>query len=80
MNKNESLTETRDADYETLLEGLGDDPTDKQIVQSLVEQADWTDDGARTILKLAQDYGTFVLRNALALAEAMDIEDGHAGL
>lgn len=80
MHENELLTDTLDDEYEVLLEQLGEHPTDEQIVCSLVEQADWTDAGARTVLMLARAYGTFVLRNALALAEAMDLEDGESEL
>ncbi len=46
----------------------------------LIEEAAWTDRGAHVVLQLAKYYGTSILRNALALAEAMDIEDGEAGL
>jgi len=31
------------------------------------------------LVTLAQDYGAFMLRNALALAEALEIEDGALG-
>jgi uncharacterized protein (DUF2384 family) len=77
---NELLTDTLLGEYETLIADLVTNPTDEQIVQALVEQADWTDRGAHTILKLAQEYGSAILRNALALANAMDIEDGESGM
>ena len=44
------------------------------------ERGDWTEQGAREVLQLARRYGTSVLRNALALAAAMKIEDGNVGL
>jgi hypothetical protein len=66
-------------EYEALLSELPENPTDKQIITSLVANADWTPEGARAVLMLAQTYGSFVLRNALALAKAMRIEDGEAG-
>lgn len=40
----------------------------------------WTAQGARKVLQLARRYGTSILRSALALAAAMQIEDGNAGL
>jgi hypothetical protein len=40
---------------------------------------DWTEHGARAIVSLASQYGAFMLRNALALAVALDKEDGDLG-
>lgn len=76
----ELLTDTLLAEYETLIADLGAAATDEQIVHALVEQADWSERGAREIVKLARDYGRFVLNNALALADALGIEDGGAGM
>ena len=45
----------------------------------LVEQGDWTPKGADALLRLATAYGTFMLRNALALAAACGVEDGASG-
>jgi len=39
-------------------------------------RADWTEAGARTLTQLVDDYGIFMLRNAPALAEAIEKEDG----
>jgi spore coat protein CotH len=39
-----------------------------------------TEQGARTIVRLARQYGASIIRNALALATAMSIEDGEPGL
>ena len=77
---NELMTDTLLAEYETLVTDLGEDATDEQIVRALVERGDWTEQGAREVLQLARRYGTSILRNALALAAAMQIEDGYAGL
>ena len=77
---NELMSETLVAEYQTILEDLGAQATDEQIVHALVEQADWTERGALAIVKLVREYGSAVLRNALALANAMGIEDGEAGL
>ena len=77
---NELMTETLLAEYEAIISDLDKDATDEQIVRSLVERGDWTEQGAHEVLQLARRYGTSILRNALALAEAMQIEDGNAGL
>ena len=47
-----------------------------RIVRELSRNHDWTTEGARTIVELADSYGAFVLRNALALAVALEKEDG----
>ena len=77
---NELMTDTLVAEYETIIADLGAKATDEKIVHGLVEQAGWTERGAREVLHLARGYGTSILRNALALAEAMQIEDGNVGL
>ena len=73
------MTDTLRAEYDTLIARLGETATDDQIVDSLVRDADWTEQGARQVLNLARMFGTSILRNALALAFAMGIEDGDAG-
>jgi hypothetical protein len=67
------------SEYESLVASIGPDPSDEQLRAALVEQAEWTEQGAAALAMLAKQYGTFVLANALALAEAMGIEDGEAG-
>lgn len=76
----EIITDVLIAEYDTLIALLGDKATDSQIIAALVCDADWTEQGAREVLQLARKYGTSILRNALALASAMQIEDGEAGL
>lgn len=51
----------------------------KRVRQALVNDADWTPRAAHHLTILASEYGSFFLRNALALAIAMDIEDGDRG-
>ncbi|MDX2198903.1 MAG: hypothetical protein SF069_08025 [Phycisphaerae bacterium] len=67
-------------EYRELLARMGRKTEDADIVASLISEAAWTEEGARKVLQLAQTYGVSVLRNALALAEALDIEDGAGGL
>jgi len=50
------------------------------VVGALVAEAEWTREGALAVATLAKEYGSFVLRNALALALALDLEDGELGL
>jgi hypothetical protein len=46
----------------------------------LQSQGEWTSCGAAHLLSVARQYGTFFLRNRLALATALQIEDGALGL
>jgi len=77
---NELMTETLSAEYEAIVTDLGKDATYEQIVRALVERSDWTEKAARTVVMLAQRHGVFTLRNALALADALGIEDGASGI
>ena len=45
----------------------------------LVRTAEWTDVAAAHLVDLARSYGSFMLRNALALAVAAEVEDGALG-
>jgi len=74
------ITDVLLSEYETIISDVGDDATDTQIIAALVLHAEWTEPGAREVLRLARKHGTSILRNALALASAMQIEDGEAGL
>jgi len=49
------------------------------LVQHLSRAHDWTEEGARVIVTLANEYGAFMLRNALALALTLGKEDGDRG-
>jgi len=50
-----------------------------QLTASLVQEGAWTPKAAQELIALSRDYGVFVLRNALALALALGIEDGDLG-
>lgn len=52
----------------------------KKLRTRLEADGAWTDDGAKVLAHLARNYGSFVLRNACALAIALAIEDGRKGL
>lgn len=51
-----------------------------KVVDLLCKDGDWTTQGAEILVQLVRDYGSFILRNALALAIAAKIEDGRLGL
>ena len=50
-----------------------------QIETKLHNEMEWTQEGAVQVAALVRDYGEFVLRNALALAVSLGIEDGELG-
>lgn len=50
-----------------------------KLHRGLVETAEWTDAAASDLIQLARHYGVFMLRNALALAVALEIADGELG-
>ena len=70
-------------EYRGLLASSEVDGTEKvdmnRLVQHLSRAHDWTEEGARVIVALANDYGTIMLRNVLALALALGKEDGDRG-
>ncbi len=63
---------------------LGRDPlknsprnySDDAIARKLVKSSDWTTGGAEELVRLVNDYGSFMLRNALALSIVLGREDG----
>lgn len=74
------ITEELLSEYETIIAELPPDASDDILIAALVSHGDWTARGAQAVVLLAREYGTFVLRNALALAAALNIEDGESGL
>ena len=59
---------------------ISGDLSEEKLVGELTSSHDWTVQGAQQLVALAQQYGSFILRDALALAIALDIEDGELGL
>jgi len=55
-------------------------PDEERVAKMLHDDHAWTDDGARKLVGLAMKYGVDILRNALALAIALKIEDGSEGM
>lgn len=65
-------------EYETLFADADTD-SHKSLETVLVDDAEWTPQAAEHLLRLAREYGSFMLRNALAISLALDIEDGELG-
>jgi hypothetical protein len=79
-NMSKVMTDVLLSEYEGIIASVGENANDEAIIAALVRDADWSEQGARVVVRLAREYGSSILRNALALAEAMNIEDGSAGL
>lgn len=79
MNETE-LLESAVSEYRGLLVSAKGDEVEQldtdRLVRDLSSAHDWTEEGAHAIVSLANEYGAFMLRNALALAVALDREDG----
>jgi len=52
---------------------------ESEILKNLVGSSDWHLAAARALLMLAETYGAFMLRNALARAVGLAKEDGTNG-
>jgi hypothetical protein len=65
-------------EYRSLFDDVGSGALDS-LEQVLMDEAEWTAEAAEHLLHLATEYGSFMLRNALAIALALDIEDGELG-
>lgn len=72
------LLESTVFEYKEVVEqvSIGESVDMNCLVRRLSSAHDWTEQGAQTIAALANEYGTFMLRNALALAIALGKEDG----
>ena len=84
MDAGEELERTMD-EYRDMFAEIKHSQKDKEdlhweLVQwKLSRIGDWTPKGAEEITKLARKYGSFILRNALAIASVLSIEDGELG-
>jgi len=77
MNTAENVAGLVD-DYRSLFEDVNDDSSES-IEGVLTREAEWKPEAAAHLLELARAYGSFMLRNALAISLALDIEDGELG-
>ncbi|PKN67335.1 MAG: hypothetical protein CVU57_03045 [Deltaproteobacteria bacterium HGW-Deltaproteobacteria-15] len=75
-----ALLQSAISEYDSIVNSAARQPVRKvapeQLARTMCKDHDWTDRGARTIISLANEYGAFMLRNALALAIVLDKEDG----
>lgn len=67
-------------EYRTLVSELRDPDDEDALQRKLIKDAEWTERGAGAVVYLARYYGSFVLSNALALADVLEIEDGECGI
>jgi hypothetical protein len=65
-------------EYRTDLGGIGIEDAEL-LGRALQETGDWTPRASEHLVALARNYGAFMLRNALAVAIALEIEDGDLG-
>jgi len=83
MMSETNFLESAVSEYRGLLESAkgnkGEQMDTDRLVTDLSSAHDWSEEGARVIVSLATQYGAFMLRNALALAVALDKEDGDLG-
>lgn len=71
-------------EYKNLFQGKLINESDAQldeagVVGKLVMSADWSAPAAYELVRLAEQYGAFMLRNALAVAVVLGKEDGSQG-
>jgi hypothetical protein len=84
MNAGEELERTIDEYRGIFVEGVQDRVSTKDfqwdhLQAKLCDIGDWTTEGAEEVTRLAREYGGFILRNALAVAKVLNIEDGELG-
>ena len=78
--------ETLRTEYESLVQlacaptELGQSVDWDGLSSLLQQQSGWTERGASHLVQLVRLYGTFFLRNALALSVASGVEDGELNL
>lgn len=65
--------------YRNDLSGIGIEDV-KMLKHALQKTCDWTPIASAHLIALVRNNGTFVLRNALAVAIALRVEDGELGL
>lgn len=71
------------SEYATVVEEAGSPDSAQywaRLNGNLIATSEWSSPAAQHLVELARNYGSFVLRNAYALACALDIEDGDIGI
>jgi len=83
VKENDPPIENLLSEYETVVAEAGRADSDQfweRLKVTLVTTSEWSNPAAEHLATLARNYGSFVLRNAYALAIALDIEDGELGM
>ncbi|MHC4647533.1 MAG: hypothetical protein ACYTBJ_18760 [Planctomycetota bacterium] len=78
MGKEQWLLERTVEEYEAVFNtgGRGSALEWGEVELLLERDLAWTHEGACEISRLAREYGAFMMRNALAVATVLGIEDG----
>lgn len=66
-------------EYRSILKQMADNRVDSSE-EEMLRRCDWSPYAAAHLVRLARENGAFILRNALALSVALNIEDGSLGL
>ena len=74
MDQIESLI----SEYQSIVQHFSEHDNE-DLAQALAQDHDWSEEGARAIIDLANNYGSFMLKNALALSIVLGKEDGDLG-
>lgn len=83
MKTNDPPIENLLSEYETVVAEAGFPDSSQfweRLKEKLVTTSEWSSPAAEHLVTLARNYGSFALRNAYALAFALDIEDGELGI
>ena len=83
MKENDPPIEDLLSEYDTVVAESGSPDSDEfweRVQGKLVTTSEWSNPAAEHLVTLARSYGSFVLRNAYALASVLDIEDGELGI
>ncbi len=83
MKRNDPPIENLLSEYDTIVAEAGSPDSDQfweRLKGNLIATSEWSNPAAEHLVTLARNYGSFVLRNAYALALATDIEDGELGI
>ncbi len=65
-------------EYRNSLGGIGAEDAES-LIRALQETGDWTPRASEHLVALARNYGSFMLRNALAVSIALEMVDGDLG-
>ncbi len=73
------ISEYKTVIFEARVSEIAPDVDWPRLAHLLVNSSGWTPNGAQELVMITRGYGIFMLRNALALALALGLEDGELG-